>query len=190
MCRCQVNLVLILDYLNLTEQPIGLAIILGPGDNYNPIGSIKQSHSFKLAPFLWHNYSIFIATLVHFASKFLRFLLVVLLLWPRVGLPCHSFLAPGCGGCALTFAGINLLVYLDFPSLICLNEINGHSCGQIYPKLELSLLGIPANRAHPKQDKPTVISDSIILSKGTWSINDFSCLPGFSISPQREQKTN
>ena len=56
------------------------------------------------------------------------------------------------GGCALTFAGINLLVYLDFPSLICLNEINGHSCGQIYPKLELSLLGIPANRAHPKQD--------------------------------------
>ena len=55
-------------------------------------------------------------------------------------------------GCALTFAGINLLVYLDFPSLICLNEINGHSCGQIYPKLELSLLGIPANRAHPKQD--------------------------------------
>ena len=56
------------------------------------------------------------------------------------------------GGCALTFAGINLLVYLDFPSLICLNEINGHSCGQIYPKLEMSLLGIPANRAHPKQD--------------------------------------
>ena len=56
------------------------------------------------------------------------------------------------GGCALTFAGINLLVYLDFPSLICLNEINGHSCGQIYPKLELSLLGIPANGAHPKQD--------------------------------------
>ena len=53
---------------------------------------------------------------------------------------------------ALTFAGINLLVDLDFPSLICLNEINGHSCGQIYPKLELSLLGIPANRAHPKQD--------------------------------------
>ena len=56
------------------------------------------------------------------------------------------------GGCALTFAGINLLEYLDFPSLIWLNEINGHSCGQIYPKLELSLLGIPANRAHPKQD--------------------------------------
>ena len=56
------------------------------------------------------------------------------------------------GGCAHTFAGINLLVYLDFPSLICLNEINGHSCGQIYPKLELSLLGIPANRAHPKRD--------------------------------------
>ena len=56
------------------------------------------------------------------------------------------------GGCALTFIGKNLLVYLDFPSLICLNEINGHSCVQIYPELELSLLGIPANRAHPKRD--------------------------------------
>ena len=32
------------------------------------------------------------------------------------------------------------------------NEINSHSCGQIYPKLELSLMGIPANRAHPKRD--------------------------------------
>ena len=53
------------------------------------------------------------------------------------------------GGCSLTFAGINLVVYLDFPSLICLNETNGHFCGQIYPKLELSFLSIPANRAHP-----------------------------------------
>ena len=41
------------------------------------------------------------------------------------------------GGCALTFAGINLLAYLDFPSLICLNEINGHSCGQIYREYPL-----------------------------------------------------
>ena len=65
-------------------------------------------------------------------------------LWPHFHLPD--------GGCALTFAAINLPVYLDFPSLMCLNELNGHSCGQIYPKLELSLLGIPANRAHPKQD--------------------------------------
>ena len=61
-------------------------------------------------------------------------------------------LSPEWRMCALTFAGINLLVYLDFPSLICLNEINSHSCGQIYPQLELSLLGIPANRAHPKRD--------------------------------------
>ena len=150
MCRCQVNLVLILDNLNLTEQPIGLAIGTWWYLQFNR--GNKQSHSFNLAPFLWHNWSIFIATFVHFASRLLRFLLVVLLLWPRVGRPCHSFLARGCGGCALTFAGINLLVYLDFPSLIYLNEINGHSCGQIYPKLELSLLGIPANRAHPKQD--------------------------------------
>ena len=74
-------------------------------------------------------------------------------------------------GCALTFAAINLLVYLDFPSLMCLNELNGHSCGQIYPELELSLLGIPTNRAHKSKTPPTAITDSIILSKGTWSIN-------------------
>ena len=75
------------------------------------------------------------------------------------------------GGCALTFAGINLLVYLDFPSLICLNEINGHSCGQIYPKLELSLLGIPANRAHPKQDSTNSKNRLNNTILGTWSIN-------------------
>ena len=60
---------------------------------------------------------------------------------------------------------INLLVYLNFPSLICLNEINGHSCGQIYPKLELSLLGIPANRAHPKRDSTNInnrLNDTIL----------------------------
>ena len=56
------------------------------------------------------------------------------------------------GGSALTFAAINLLVYLDFPSLMCLNELNGHSCGQINPKLELSLLGIPEKQSHPKRD--------------------------------------
>ena len=75
------------------------------------------------------------------------------------------------GGCALTFAGINLLVYLDFPSLICLNEINGHSCGQIYPKLELSLLGIPANRAHPKRDSTNSNNRLNNTILGTWSIN-------------------
>ena len=36
----------------------------------------------------------------------LLFVLAVVLLWPRVGRPCHSFLAQGCGGRALTFAGI------------------------------------------------------------------------------------
>ena len=50
----------------------------------------------------------------------------------------------------------NLLVYPDFPGFICLNEINGHSCGQFLKFIpncvELSLFGIPANRAHPKRD--------------------------------------
>ena len=65
------------------------------------------------------------------------------------------------GWCAHTFAGINLVVYLDFPSLMCLNEITGHFCGQIYPKLELSFWGIPANRAHTQSESPpTAITDS------------------------------
>ena len=46
----------------------------------------------------------------------------------------------------------NLHEYPNFPSLICLKEINGHYCGQIHPKPELSLFGIPTNRAHPKRD--------------------------------------
>ena len=91
--------------------------------------------------------------------------------WKTFSLPFPSlwlhFHLPD-GGCALTFAAINLLVYLDFPSLMCLNELNGHSCGQIYPKLELSLLG----RATQSESPPTAITDSIILSKGTYSIND------------------
>ena len=46
----------------------------------------------------------------------------------------------------------NLLEYPDFPNLIYLKEINGHYCGQIHPKPELSLFGIPTNRAHPKRN--------------------------------------
>ena len=59
------------------------------------------------------------------------------------------------GGCALSKPHLcwdNLLEYPDFPSLICLKGINGHYCGQIHPKLELPLFGIPTNRAHPKRD--------------------------------------
>ena len=57
------------------------------------------------------------------------------------------------GGCALTFAGIiSSVEYPDFPNLICLKEINGHYCGQVHPKPELSLFGIPTNGAHPKRD--------------------------------------
>ena len=77
------------------------------------------------------------------------------------------------GGCALTFAGINLLVYLDFPSLICLNEINDHSCGQIYPKLELSVLGIQANRAQPKRDSTnnnSRLNNTILRNMGLQSL--------------------
>ena len=77
------------------------------------------------------------------------------------------------GGCTLTFAGINLLVYLDFSSLMCLKEINGHSCGQIYPKLELSLLGIQSQtELTHSETPPTAITDSIILSKGRYCITD------------------
>ena len=75
------------------------------------------------------------------------------------------------GGCALTFAGKKLL---DFPSLICLNEINGHSCGQIYPKLEFSHYWV-SQQTELTQSKtpPTAITDSIILSEGTWSMKNY-----------------
>ena len=36
----------------------------------------------------------------------LVFVFLGVLLLPRVGRPCHSFLARGCGGCALTLAWI------------------------------------------------------------------------------------
>ena len=54
-------------------------------------------------------------------------------LFPPVWL--HFYLPNG--GCALTFAGINLLVYLNFPSLICLNEINGHSLDEKMDLLQI-----------------------------------------------------
>ena len=41
--------------------------------------------------------------------RYQEFLLAVVLLWPLVGRPFHSFLALGCGGCALTFAGTMFL---------------------------------------------------------------------------------
>ena len=48
----------------------------------------------------------------------------------------------------------NLLENPDFPSLT--DMLKGNKwldyCGQIHSKLELSLFGIPTNRAHPKRD--------------------------------------
>ena len=38
--------------------------------------------------------------------RYQKFPLVVVLRWPRLGRPFYSFLALGCGGCALTFTGI------------------------------------------------------------------------------------
>ena len=61
------------------------------------------------------------------------------------------------GGSALTFAGIiSSVEYPDFPNLICLKEINGHYCGQVHPKPELSLFGILTNGAHPKRDSAKI----------------------------------
>ena len=41
----------------------------------------------------------------------LVFVLAGVLLWPRVGRPCHSFLSRGCGGWALTFARITSSIF-------------------------------------------------------------------------------
>ena len=55
------------------------------------------------------------------------------------------------GGCALTFAGINLLVYLDFSSLICLNEIIKEPL--LWPNLSqtgIVIIGYPSKQSSPK----------------------------------------
>ena len=46
-----------------------------------------------------------------FSCFHLLLMLAVVLLWPRVGRPRHSFLAQGGGGCAFTFAGIMSITY-------------------------------------------------------------------------------
>ena len=55
------------------------------------------------------------------------------------------------GGCALTFAGINLLVYLDFSNLICLNEIIKQPL--LWPNLSqtgIVIIGYPSKQSSPK----------------------------------------
>ena len=49
----------------------------------------------------------------------------------------------GCDGCILTFAGIILSCTCSFLALYAL--IKGVSRAQIYPKMDLSFFGLPAN---------------------------------------------
>ena len=72
------------------------------------------------------------------------------------------------GGCALAFAGINLLVYLDFPSLICLNEF----VAKFIPNWNCHYWVSQQTELTQSKTPPTAITDSIILSKGTWSIKE------------------
>ena len=66
---------------------------------------------------------------------------------PSVPSPFAPLSSPGWRVCP-HLCWDNLLEYPDFPSLICLKEINDHYCGQIHP----TLFSIPTNRAHPKRD--------------------------------------
>ena len=70
---------------------------------------------------------------------------------PSVPSPFAPLSSPGRRVCP-HLCWDNLLEYPDFPSLICLKETNGYYYGQIHPKPELSVFGIPTNRAHPKRD--------------------------------------
>ena len=74
---------------------------------------------------------------------------------PSVSSPFAPLSSPGWRVCP-HLCWDNLLEYPDFPSLICLKEINGHYCGQVHPKPELSLFGIPTNGAHPKRDSAKI----------------------------------
>ena len=55
---------------------------------------------------------------------------------PSVPSPFAPFSSPGWRVCP-HLCWDNLHEYPNFPSLICLKEINGHYCGQIQPKPEL-----------------------------------------------------
>ena len=92
------------------------------------------------------------------------------------------------GGCALTFAAINLLVYLDFPSLMCLNELNATLVAKFIPNWNCHYWVSQRNRTTQSETPPTAITDSIILSKGTWSINDIHLILSSINSSKRSLK--
>ena len=93
------------------------------------------------------------------------------------------------GGCALTFAGINLLVYLDFPSLKCLKW---NKRPLLWPNLSqtgIVIIGYPREtELTQSKTPPTAITDSIILSKGTYSINDIDLILSSINSSKRSLK--
>ena len=83
-----------------------------------------------------------------------------------------SFFGCAISGCALTFAGINLLVYLDFPSLMCLKWNKRSLLWPNFSQAGIVIIGYPRETELTQSETlPTAITDSIILSKGTWSIN-------------------
>ena len=63
----------------------------------------------------------------------------------------HSFLALGCGGCALTFAKI-IFSCIWFSQLYMLSFNKRPLQRPKYPMMGLWLFCVPANRAHPKLD--------------------------------------
>ena len=102
-------------------------------------------------------------------------------------LPFGSTFISRMAGAPSPFAGINLLVYLDFPSLMCLKW---NKRPLLWPNL--SQTGIvttryPSEQSSPKTP-PTAITDSIILSKGTYSINDIYLILSSINSSKRSLK--
>ena len=80
---------------------------------------------------------------------------------PSVHSPFAPLSSPGWRVCP-HLCWDNLLEYPHFPSLICLKEINGHYWGQIHPKPELSLFGIPTKELTQRETPPKAITDLII----------------------------
>ena len=60
------------------------------------------------------------------------------------------------GGYVLSFAGINFLGHPDFRTIICLNEINGHSCGQKSSQTGIVLIWYPSKQSSAKARTRTI----------------------------------
>ena len=94
-------------------------------------------------------------------------------IFPSLPFPLVPLPSPGWRVCP-HLCGINLLVYLDFPSLKCLKWNRRPLLRPNLSQTGIVIIGYPRETELAQSETPpTAITDLIILSKGTCSINYF-----------------